>query len=97
MRSTKSVSLHSPYKCKIPITREMIIKDTGSSPKRGRGYFTKGGHRFRMKKFGSIDFEFDSKVVGNKPSCIHNCFAIVGNIYGQDFKDEIYKDCPPRT
>ena len=75
----------------------MIIKDTGSSPKRARGDFTKGGHRFRHKKIGFLDFEFDSKVVGNKRSCIHNFFAIVGNIYVQDSRNEIYKDCPPHT
>ena len=75
----------------------MIIKDTGSSPKRARGDFTKGGHQFRHNKFGFLDFEFDSKVVGNKRSFIQDCFAIVGNIYGKDFKDEIYKDCSPRT
>ena len=96
-RGTKSVSLHSPYKCKIPITRVMIIKDTGSSPKRARGDFMKGGRRFRNKKIEFLDFEFDSKVVGNKWSCIQDFFAIVGNIYGKDFKDEIYKDYQPRT
>ena len=48
-------------------------------------------------KNGFLDFDFDSKVIGNKRSCIQDCFAIVGNIYGKDSKDEIYKDCPPRT
>ena len=96
-RGTKSVSLHSPYKFKTHITRVMIIKDTGSSPKRSCGDFTKGGHRFRNKTFGFLDFEFDSKVVGNKRSFIQDLFAIVCNIYGKDFKDEIYKEFPPHT
>ena len=49
------------------------------------------------KKLGFIDFDFYSNVVGTKRSCIHDCFAIVGNIYGRNFKDEIYNDCPPHT
>ena len=75
----------------------MIIKDTGSSPKPGRGDKTKRRAPIQDEKIGFIDFEFDSKVAGNKRSFIHDCFAIVGNIYGQDLKDEIYKDFPPHT
>ena len=49
-RTTKFVSLHSPYNFNIPIIRAMVIKDKyGSYEKRCRGDKTKGGHRIRGK------------------------------------------------
>ena len=44
-----------------------------------------------------IDFKVDCNLVGTKRSCIQDCFAMVGNIYGHNLKDELYKDCPPHT
>ena len=47
------------------------------------------------KKLGYIDFDLDSNVFGAKLSCIHDCFDMVGNIYGKKFNYEIYTDFPP--
>ena len=76
--------------------RAMVITNKeGTYEKPSPGDKTKGGYRIRRKKLGYIDFDLDSNVVGTKQSCIHDFFAMVGNIYGQNFKDDIYKDFPP--
>ena len=54
--------------------------------------FTESG-----KKLGFIDFKVDCNLVGTKRSCIQYYFAMVGNIYGHNIKDELYKDFPPHT
>ena len=42
-----------------------------------------------------IDFKVDCNLVGTKRSCIQDLFAMVGNIYGHNIKNELYKDFPP--
>ena len=51
-RRTQFVSLHSPYRFKIPINREMFINEfEGTYERRCRGDKTKKGHRIRRKNY----------------------------------------------